>query len=251
MSSNKRASTSALIRKEDAARTHADWAVLDAVSLRLKCNEYNVVASGKKDILIDRLVEFFRSEKSPTPHPSERSASESEVEEQEEFELGIGEEAAVFDDNKDGAATNTARNSRKKSDNSATTTKNNRIKDGGRPKHGGKKSANAKQRRASPPSKRQHSPRAKATSPTPRSPDFSLQSIKPPSHHQQQQQQQNLPELSALDNKMDIIIQTLQHTQGGRESGFVVRIYQSNWRCWYDTSVGANVCGREIGRAHV
>ena len=208
MSSTKRASTSALIRREDASRTHEDWAVLDVVSLKLKCNEYNIVASGKKDVLIDRLLDYFRTEKSPTPDPAERSTHEDSEEDAEEFELNLGNVDDRMSEDEIQNGGRLTQNNRKKSASSSQT----KNKDGGRGKHGGKKSAVSKQRRPSPSSKHRQqkkttSTNTKSSSPTPSITDFAIQSSQPP-------KQQHDQDLLALDNKMELILQTVKSTQG-------------------------------------
>ena len=68
-SKSRRSSDADLVRQEDAARSFDDWRRLDAVSLRLKCNFYNVTATGRKDTLATRLLEYFQLEQE-TPPPA-------------------------------------------------------------------------------------------------------------------------------------------------------------------------------------
>lgn len=49
---------------DDAGKTVVQWKKLNVETLRLKCNQYHLVASGKKPMLIERLVSHFASEKS-------------------------------------------------------------------------------------------------------------------------------------------------------------------------------------------
>ena len=43
----------------DASRSFEDWNKLDKTALVLKCNSYNIDATGKKAVLVHRLVEYF------------------------------------------------------------------------------------------------------------------------------------------------------------------------------------------------
>ena len=43
----------------DASNSHADWARMSLNVLKLKCNRYNISASGTKKVLVDRLVAYF------------------------------------------------------------------------------------------------------------------------------------------------------------------------------------------------
>ena len=58
---SKRAAAAADDRDEDARRTQGQWQRLDVPSLRLKCNAYNITATGKKDQLVHRLCQYFQS----------------------------------------------------------------------------------------------------------------------------------------------------------------------------------------------
>ena len=76
-SKSRRSSDADLVRQEDAARSFDDWRRLDAVSLRLKCNFYNVTATGRKDTLATRLLEHFQLEQETPPPASEDDDSVS------------------------------------------------------------------------------------------------------------------------------------------------------------------------------
>ena len=43
----------------DASRSFEEWLKLDKTALVLKCNAYNINATGKKAVLIDRLMRHF------------------------------------------------------------------------------------------------------------------------------------------------------------------------------------------------
>ena len=43
----------------DASRSFEEWLKLDKTALVLKCNSYNINATGKKAVLIDRLMRHF------------------------------------------------------------------------------------------------------------------------------------------------------------------------------------------------
>ena len=214
-----------LIRKEDAARTHEDWAVLDVVSLRLKCNEYNIIASGKKDALIDRLVSFFRTEKSPTPPPFESSASENS-EGEDELVLYVDKDPLI-EENQNGAG-----DERKKSAKSSQVTKN---KDGGQNRQRGKKTTNSKQRRTSPPPKPKQKQSTNTKNTSHQTPDFTLQSLAP--KEQQKQQLSNQQDLSVLDNKMDKILLSLQSTQNEIHN---IQSQQNTLQKRFDSELGDN-----------
>ena len=65
-------------RQEDAARAVEDWLKLDAPSLRLKCNGYNVTSTGRKDVLATRLYEHFHELLSSTPPPQSEEEADSD-----------------------------------------------------------------------------------------------------------------------------------------------------------------------------
>ena len=121
-----RAKVSALIRKEDAARTATEWIKLDTTSLRLKCNEYNVEATGKKDALVGRLMEYFSTHAAQTT--SEHESEESETE--ESLDLTI-------DDNVDTIAANNG---------DPTSSKRKQKKDGGPSSDKKRRSSNTKRK---------------------------------------------------------------------------------------------------------
>ena len=60
-SNSRRASDADLIRQEDADRSKNEWRKLDVMSLKLKCNNYNLIATGKKEALVTRLHDHFRA----------------------------------------------------------------------------------------------------------------------------------------------------------------------------------------------
>ena len=53
----KRAAATALVREEDLHRSISQWKRLDMTTLRLKCDTYHLVATGKKDELVARLYQ--------------------------------------------------------------------------------------------------------------------------------------------------------------------------------------------------
>ena len=55
----KRAAATALTEEEDSQRSLAQWLRLDVASLRLKCNNYNITATGRKGELAERLFKNF------------------------------------------------------------------------------------------------------------------------------------------------------------------------------------------------
>ena len=197
-----RATLSARIRQEDATRTHEEWSKLDVVSIRLKCNEYNVVASGKKDALIDRLMEYFQEDE--TQSSSLPSISESDHDE-DEIALTIGATDEI-PNIQDGGSSST-KSKRKKSGKQSSAPK---IKDGGRNKQRDVNKQpsrpSLKQNRTSPPAKSSTTPKSSVGSNS--SGNNTIQN-----QHQQAQQQQQQPSLSELDGKMELIMQALHSTQ--------------------------------------
>ena len=193
MSQSKRSSLPDLIRREDGARTHEDWAVLDATSLRLKCNLYNIVSTGKKDILIDRLLTYFQTN-------DEQSSDASAAEEENEvaLDLTLGDHV----DN-EGQQEEFEHNSSTTSERSASSTPGNNNnkrkvssekKNGGRKTHNGTKSTRRK--RTSPTKTKQRKPSPPAKSST-------SDTVTP---------QQD--DISMLDDKLELILSSLQATQG-------------------------------------
>ena len=189
-----RATLSARIRQEDAARTHEEWSKLDIVSIRLKCNEYNVVASGKKEALIDRLMEYFQDDDAQSSLPS---LSESD-QDGDEIALTIGATDEI-PNIQDGGSTST-KTKRKKSGRQSSAPK---IKDGGRNKV---RDVNKQPSRPSHKRNRTSPPAKSATTPTsPVGPNS--RNVNTISNQQQQ------PSLSELDGKMELIMQALHSTQ--------------------------------------
>ena len=91
-----RAKVSALIRKEDAERSSADWKKLDTTSLRLKCNEYNVDATGKKDSMVERLIEYFSNQ--PSTSREETSSDSDSSEHEQALDLTVGDDVNTITD---------------------------------------------------------------------------------------------------------------------------------------------------------
>ena len=75
---SKRASDADLILQEDTERSIEQWKTLDAMSLKLKCNTYNLSCTGRKDALATRLFEHFHAAYT-TPSPQASSDSEQET----------------------------------------------------------------------------------------------------------------------------------------------------------------------------
>ena len=178
-------------------RTREDWSLLDTVSIRLKCNEYNVAATGKKDIMIDRLIEKFRfDDAQQTPPPA------SPVQEENEDEIALTIDQVTQNDFlefQDGASGTTNKSKRTKSGKQPQAPKN---KDGARNKQRVEnKQPTAKRSRTSSP--------AKTTSK--RNLPGSSAPLANTSDDQTQTNQQ--PRLSAIDEKMDLIMQAIHSTQ--------------------------------------
>ena len=76
-SNSRRASDAERIRQEDADRSFELWKKLDTMSLRLKCNTYNLISTGKKENLAVRLFEYFQ-ERDVTPPPQESPSPSDE-----------------------------------------------------------------------------------------------------------------------------------------------------------------------------
>ena len=49
----------------DENRSFVDWGKLDMGALRLKCSEYNLVATGKRPALQARLLKYFQDKRRP------------------------------------------------------------------------------------------------------------------------------------------------------------------------------------------
>ena len=101
---SKRAAAAALTRQEDSHRTSSQWMKLDVASLRLKCNFYRVLASGKKPELVANLVQFFEDERNrtaannaPDQDGTGSSGSESPVTSGNESPHGGDESPALSD----------------------------------------------------------------------------------------------------------------------------------------------------------
>ena len=77
---SRRAAAIALTEREDSQRTLQQWQRLDVATLRLKCNAYNLLATGKKAEMTARLLDHFnRSSSSSSGSSSDTStASESD-----------------------------------------------------------------------------------------------------------------------------------------------------------------------------
>ena len=54
----------------DEKRSFVDWGNLDIGTLRLKCSEYSLVATGKKPALQGRLTKYFSDKRAPTEMPT-------------------------------------------------------------------------------------------------------------------------------------------------------------------------------------
>ena len=162
------------------------------------------MASGKKDALIDRLMEYFQEDE--TQSSSVPSISESDHDE-DEIALTIGATDEI-PNIQDGGSSST-KSKRKKSGKQSSAPK---IKDGGRNKQRDVKKQpsrpSLKQNRTSPPAKSSTTPKSSVGSNS--SGNNTIQN----QHQQaQQQQQQQQPSLSELDGKMELIMQALHSTQ--------------------------------------
>ena len=91
---SKRSSDADLVRQEDAQRSLEDWKLLDAASLRLKCNFYNVTATGRKDTLATRLQEhFLLADETPDPASENDDPSDPTLRHRDDFiDIAIGDE---------------------------------------------------------------------------------------------------------------------------------------------------------------
>ena len=80
----KRAAATAQTCDEDARRTMSQWERLDLASLHLKCNNYNLTATGKKSDLATRLVRYFEDDSSSTSSSSNNESNSPLPSEEEE-----------------------------------------------------------------------------------------------------------------------------------------------------------------------
>ena len=81
----KRAAEAALVRAEDSDRTFEQWRRLDLTSLRLKCNFYRLVETGKKDVLIERLMDELENGNDSPPPSDDPDTSDLEYRDDDDF----------------------------------------------------------------------------------------------------------------------------------------------------------------------
>ena len=70
----KRSADLAMAQEEDAGRSLEEWRALGLPSLKLKCNQYSLVESGKKEDILMRLKRHFEpssSEESDPEYPDD------------------------------------------------------------------------------------------------------------------------------------------------------------------------------------
>ena len=91
MVSTRRSTTQKKYHAEDASRSKSDWMKLDQQSLMLKCGNYNLLDTGNKSALADRLTEFFRD--------STSSESPAHVTDDDADRLSPGYDSSDRDDN--------------------------------------------------------------------------------------------------------------------------------------------------------
>ena len=206
-----RARVSALIRKEDATRTDTDWKKLDTTSLRLKCNEYNVESTGKKDALIERLLEYFSND---PPNPHDQTSSESEDSETAldltvdhdgdaihgaENEIPSSSKRKPHQSNhnkkKDGESSDNNNKKRQTSTNQSTQNGTRKIQNGG--KNSRRKTPSSPRTPTKTQNKHKRFSPAKKSNPR----DLPPKRARPDD------------DLSALNDKMEIILSTMQATQ--------------------------------------
>ena len=74
MPATKRANAAALAREEDSRLTKAEWMKMDAKSLNLKCNHYNLEEGGPKKEIVKRLYDELHkkpaNDSDSSPHVS-------------------------------------------------------------------------------------------------------------------------------------------------------------------------------------
>ena len=73
------------MRAEDSDRSFEQWRRLDLTSLRLKCNFYRLVETGKKDVLIERLMDELENGDDTPPPSDDPDTSDLEYRDDEDF----------------------------------------------------------------------------------------------------------------------------------------------------------------------